>query len=157
MGDVARRYFERVTGHALELSRPMPMSGMEVIEALWPLNAVFTPLHARLKTLRYEGCFEADADAAIETDPSASAWPALPLGVLRVLLERQQQMLVVAGANQAAGTAAVTFIPHDLPDAHRTAAVALLFLHGMKLPWPPGDRSRDAALTAAPPGSGRPH
>lgn len=157
MSDVAQRYFEQVTGHALALSRPVPLSGMEVVEALWPLNAVFTPLFARLKTLRYEACFEVDADAAIEADPNGSDWSALPLGALRVLLERQQQMLVMASANEAAGNDAVTFIPHDLPAGHRTAAVALLFLHRMKLPWPVADRSQDAALTAAPPGSGRPH
>ncbi len=60
-----------------------------------------------------------------------------PAGVVCVLLERHKQMLVVAMANEAAGNP-VTYLPSGLSPEQKCIALALLFLRGMTLPWPPG-------------------
>ncbi len=46
-------------------------------------------------------------------------------------------MLVVAMANEAAGNP-VTYLPSGLSPEQKCIALALLFLRGMTLPWPPG-------------------
>ena len=59
-----------------------------------------------------------------------------------MLLERHQQWLVVATANEVEGNDIVTHLPADLPESHWLPALMLSMLHGMELPWPPGDRSQ---------------
>ena len=142
--DLFNEFAEQVLGRPLNTVKPQWMSGWQVVEALWPLNEIFRPVIVRLRTIPYNPEFEVEADAAIALLASnANAWRSadLPAGALRVLLERQQQMLVVAAANEAAGNMRVMPIPPGFSESQRTVAAVLFFLHGMKLPQPPADRS----------------
>lgn len=156
--DLMRDYIERVTGKPLSTMRPQPLTGFDAVEALWPLNERFRPALARIKSLAYDAAFELEADEAIEglaKDPIAD-WSALSAGAWRVLLERQQQGIMVALANEKAGNPLIT-IPAALTVAQRTAVVALFLLHSMKLPWPPEDRSGFALPAGSARASLRPH
>lgn len=119
------------------------LSGMEVVEALWPLNDLLRPHLADIGTLPYESLHEAEADAAIAgyVAHGAKAWANLSAGVWRVLMERHQQALVVASANEAAGNAAFMTIPAALPKASLQGAAMIYLLYGMTLPFPVKPRS----------------
>lgn len=133
------------------------LSGWQVVELLWPLNERFRPLFQRIATVPYNDAFSADADTAIERMVFDSAdWADLPAGVWRVLLERQQQMLRVALANEMTGTPLMS-LPAALPHGALPAAAMLFWLHGMRLPFPPADRSGSALPPAAALASLRPH
>lgn len=125
------------------MERPEFLTGLQVIDALWPLVERLQPLHARLSSLAYDPAFELQADAAIEdlsNNPEA-LWADLPGDVVRVLSERVQQGITLAAANEAQGNK--QFMP-SLPGltAQDTTVLAALFvLHRMKLPWPPGHQS----------------
>lgn len=123
---------------------PVPVSGWEVVEALWPLNDLFRPNLELIRSMKYESQFGNEVDSALEAaaragsldslgEMSAQAW--------RVFLERHQQMLVVAMANEIAQNP-ITLLPMKLTGVNRTLVVALFFLHSMTLPEPPADRSR---------------
>lgn len=134
-------FVERSVGRPLESLRPEPLSGWEAVEALWPLNELFSPHLYQIRSLPYDNAFEPDADDAIEALATANAsWNSLPAGAWRVLLERQQQGISVALANEQAGRPLIP-IPSGLTPDQRTVVVALFLLHGMKLPWPAADRS----------------
>lgn len=141
---LAIEYFESILGKPLSQFPPMPVSGWEVVEILWPLNEIFRPLLYRIRSIRYDERFESAADKAIEKyiklNNFKKAWDGLPGEVWRVLLERHIQLLAVALANEMAGNP-VTVLPPGLPDSARLSGIMLLLLHGMKLPWPPEDRS----------------
>lgn len=128
-----------------EWGKPRMLSGMDVVAALWPLNDLFRPHLADVGQLPYEPSCEADADAAIEgfIGHGASAWVNLPASVWRVLMERHQQALVVASANEAVGNSAFMTVPAELPDASIPGAAMIYMLHGMKLPYPVKQRSAD--------------
>jgi hypothetical protein len=128
-----------------EWGRPRRLSGMEVVEALWPLNDLFRPHLGDVGMLPYEPQYEAGADSAIEgfVVHGVSAWAELPAGVWRVLMERHLQGLVVASVNEAAGNSAFMSVPVDLPDASIPNAAMIYMLHGMKLPYPVKKRSAD--------------
>ena len=155
-----RRLCEREIGRPLEQCRPVPVSGWETVRALWPLNAVLHPRYARLRSVRYDVAFAAEADAAIERladgVPAAAAWADLSPGAWRVLLERQQQALTLAAANEAAGNPPMV-MPEGLPAGARTAYAALFLLWSMKLPFPPADRSTRDLPEGDPPASMRQH
>lgn len=114
------------------------LSGMEVVEALWPLNDLFRPHLSSAGTLPYESRHEAEADLAIErfVGNGEAAWADLSPGVWRVLIERHQQALVVGCANEAAGNKSVMTIPAALPQESITGAALIYMLHGMALPYP---------------------
>lgn len=152
MSDVARTYFERVIGHALERSTPVLLSPDDVLEAAWPLNELMRSVAPRVAGLPYDAAHEAAADAAIVADPSGAAWAALPDSVLRVLQERHRQLLLLASANKAANARSMTAIPHDLPSTHRLAAVTLLLMHSMRALEP---LSGNPAPSSAAPSPGR--
>lgn len=139
----------QVTGMPLMSQRPVYLSGLQVVEALWPLNEVFRPKLAMVRGLPYDPLFEREADEAIASRalglPGAD-WDSLPAGAWRVLLERLQQAIVVAAANEAAGNLLMP-IPDGFPENARTAAAMLFLLHQMKLPFPIADRS-DMTLPA---------
>jgi hypothetical protein len=120
-----------------EWGAPRVLSGMNVVESLWPLNDLFRPHLNDVGELPYESRYEAEADAAIEgyVVNGEGAWTKLPAGVWRVLMERHQQALVVACANEAAGNAAFMTIPAALPEAAIRAAAMIYMLHGMTLPY----------------------
>lgn len=142
--EAAREYFEKIIGHPLELSKPEPVSGWDLVVTLWPLNEIFQPVIHRVRTVKYRDRHEAPADQAIldfSVDPRAETWAGLPVGTWRVLLERHQQLMVVALANEMAGNT-FTYLPSTLPDDARLAGVMLLLLYQMKLPFPVADRSR---------------
>lgn len=142
--DLAFAFFERIFGMPLEQIQPVPVSGWELVEILWPLNDYFRPRLDRIKTLHYDPSCEAAADYAIEAfadHPILETWRELPLPVWRVLLERQQQLILVALVNEKEGNT-ITHLPDGLPDSARLPGVMLLLLHGMKLPWPAKDRAR---------------
>lgn len=158
--DLFNAYAEKVLGKPLDSVRPQHLSGWQVVEALWPINEVFRPLISRLRTLSYNADFEEEADAAIELlAENINAWhdATLSAGALRVLLERQQQMIVVACANEAAGNLRVMPIPPGFSANQRTIAAVLFFLHGMKLPFPIIDRTGFEVPSGGPPESLRQH
>ena len=141
--DPLRVFLERVIGRSLDGMRPHFLTGWQVIESLWPLVEQLQPLHARLESLAYDAAFEPQADAALEalaTNPAA-AWADLPSDVLRVLSERVQQGITVAGLNGEARNTQFMAIPPGLTAQQTTVAAALSLLHRMKLPWPPGHQS----------------
>ena len=129
------------------------LSGWRVVELLWPLNDMFRARWEKIRHLPYIAGFESHADAAIRAfaeAPGAGTWAALPNGVWRVLLERHQQMIAVALANEAAGNPVIS-LPAGLSEDDQRIGLMLLFLLEMKLPWPPTDRSRDPAPPVLPP------
>ena len=143
--NLALAFLEKALGRPLDGVEPVPVSGWRVVEILWPLNSIFKPGIERIKTVAYRPAFETEADKAIEAfaaNPNAATWVNLSPGAWRVLLERHQQMLVVAMANEAAGNNSLTRLPFGLPKAAELPGVMLLFLHSMKLPYPPEDRSQ---------------
>jgi len=140
--NLMKQYVQRAVGKPLEALRPEPLSGWDAVEALWPLNDLFRPYLHQIRSLGYDKSFEAEADAAIEalTTAGASGWSDLSAGAWRVLLERHQQGIAVALANEQAGNPLMP-IPSGLMSEQRTIVVALFLLHGMKLPWPAADRT----------------
>lgn len=153
-----RSYIESATGRPLETFRPQPLSGWSAVEALWPLNDRFRPVLALIKAIRYEPRFEREADAAIAglTHQPPDDWAEVSPGAWRVLLERQQQGIMVALANEHAGNTLMS-IPVGLSPSQRTVVVALFLLYQMPLPWPPDDRSGLELPIGDPPESLRPH
>lgn len=117
---------------------PRVFSGMDVVEALWPLNDIFRPYASTIGELPYETRYEADADTAIENyvAQGAAAWKDLPAGVWRVLMERQQQALVTGVANETAGNQNVMTVPKALPEAAILNVAMIYMMHGMTLPFP---------------------
>lgn len=140
--DPFQDFLERGLGIDLDTVQPIQLSGWQCVEALWPFNDLFRPAIARIRSLAYDPSFETEADAALEllgADTNAS-WGNLSAGAWRVLLERQQQAILLALANELSGNPVMP-IPPRLSPEQTTTAVALFLLHGMKLPWPPSDRS----------------
>lgn len=131
-------------GRDLSTTQPKSLTGMQVIRALWPLNAVFRPHLARIRTVKYRSRCEVGADQAIKAfsvSPTAAAWENNTPGVWRVLLERHQQLLTVAALNHGQGNLQFTSLPDGLPDHAVMPGLMLLWLHSMKLPFPVEDRS----------------
>lgn len=141
--ELAQAYFERVLGPAAS-PRMVPLSPWEFVAILWPLNAVFRPHIHRIRTIRYRSKFEPRADEAIETfadQPDASTWEGLHAGTWRVLLERHQQAVEMALANDAASRNIMTYLPESVPANARLPGLMLLWLHSMELRWSPTDRA----------------
>lgn len=141
--DLMTAFVERTLGRPIGATRPVKLSGADTAAALWELNDLFRTNLAQLRTLAYDPAFEAETDVVIEAVvmryPGAT-WSALSAGAWRVLLERHQQALVVALANEAAGNPVMS-IPEGFPESARTGAAVLFLLHGMTLPFPAADRS----------------
>ncbi|GLT22666.1 hypothetical protein GCM10007933_21260 [Zoogloea oryzae] len=116
---------------------PKPVTGNEMLEALWPLNDVFRPHMRDVGALPYEAQYEQAADAAIEKflGEGIDAWRELPAGVWRVLMERHTQSLVAATVNELAGNPMMS-VPVEFPSAHLQGVAMIYMLHGMKLPYP---------------------
>ncbi|PHR52925.1 MAG: hypothetical protein COA47_17430 [Robiginitomaculum sp.] len=144
MSEVAELYFEHILGKPLEECLPRDVSCKETCAILWQLNDIFRPHIHRIRTLEYFSEKEEEADRAIEVfafNPVPQAWDNISPGAWRVLLERQQQILVAINVNEIKGRENFTFMPADLPETYLLPGLMLLLLHGMKLPWPPDDRS----------------
>lgn len=152
---LAFQYFEEILGKPLQNITPIPVTGWEVVEIVWPLNEIFRPFMTRIGTIKYDARYEAAADEAIEKyvrNQSAKTWEKLHGEVWRVLLERHLQLMVVAIANERAGNPVIVF-PSGLPASARLGGIMLLLLHGMKLPWPAEDRSQFEFPEGGPPSS----
>ncbi len=156
--DLFQAFAESVLGKPLDTVRPIHLSGWQCVEALWPLNQRFHAAIERIRSLPYDATFEPEADGAIERliDDANAGWDDLAAGAWRVLLERQQQALVVALANEVQGNPLMPIPPGFSPE-QTTVAVALFLLHGMKLPWPPVDRSGLVIPTGSARTTLRPH
>jgi hypothetical protein len=141
---LAFKYFENVMGMPLDQIQPVPIDGWKLVEILWPLNDLFRPYLSRIRTIKYNRKFEEEADKAIELyvrNQNPRDWNNLAGETWRVLLERHQQLLVVALANEHAGNPSITQIPFGLPHSALLPGIMLLLLHSMELPWPPEDRT----------------
>jgi hypothetical protein len=135
--------------------KPRELSGMEVVEALWPLNDVFRPHLPDIGALPYDPALETEADQAIENfirGDGGAAWDNLPPAVWRILLERHTQALVVAAANEAAGNPLMT-IPEDLPEHAWLCAAMLYLMYQMQLPYEVKHRLPDEFPPAGSPAS----
>jgi len=141
--DLFRAFVLKTIGKPPDATRPVWLSGRDVVEALWPINERFRPNIHQIRTLPYRAADEAEADRAIEDfvfgRPGAD-WSRLGAGAWRVLLERQQQGIAVALASELAGNPLIP-VPDGLPPSSRAAAAMLSMLHGMRLPFPAEDRS----------------
>jgi len=140
---------------------PVPVSGWQLTEILWPLNAVFRPYMERIRSVEYSLHFEAEADKAIERfaeNPRPETWNDVSPGAWRVLLERYLQLLKVAQLNEMAGVEnIITVLPAGLPKDAELPGVMLLVLHGMKLRLPLSDISRLQLPEIPPPKTMRQH
>jgi hypothetical protein len=150
----------QVMGRALDGLKPVPISGWQAVEALWPLNERFRPQVHQIRALPYLAAYEDEADAAIAAlalNRPGADWSGLSGEAWRVLLERQQQILTVAVANEVAGNTKFMSIPSGLPKAAWTGFAMLFWLHRMKLPFPVEDRSGYELPAGTPPTSLRRH
>ncbi|MDN5870050.1 MAG: hypothetical protein L0H73_04945 [Nitrococcus sp.] len=141
--ELAKAYFESVLDKPLSQMQYVQLGGMRVLEILWPVNDIFRHRLNEIRGIPYSKHHGREADAAIEAfsaKPVAQTWQDFEPIVWRVLLERHHQMLMVAATNEVQGFP-LTSVPDDLPESAVLPAVMLLLLHGMQLPWPPGDRS----------------
>ena len=140
---LAISYFERFLDKPFEQAEANPIFGWKLVEILWPLNDIFRPNIEQIKTIKYREKFEKRADRAIEKfayNPHPKTWSGLEPGTWRVLLERHQQLIAVALANELEGNP-VTILPSGLPLNSQLGGVMLLLLHSMTLPGPAGDQS----------------
>lgn len=64
--DLIKAYVEHALGRPLETCRPVPLTGWQAVEALWPLNERFRPNIHQIRSLPYDAAFEPEADGAIE-------------------------------------------------------------------------------------------
>ena len=136
----AEAFFQRCLGEGRRAAAPVRLSGEEVTALLWPFNEVFRPRLSEVEQVAYDPRFDAAADSAIDDLAMTMDIKVLgqgPTELVRVLLERHRQLLVVAQANQRAGTHVFTTLPYGLSPDQQRVGVALLLLRGMQLPWPP--------------------
>ena len=136
----AEEFFERCLGSDWRTAAPVRLSGEQVAALLWPFNEVFRPRLSEVEQVAYNPQFEAAADSAIDDLATTMDIEVLgqgPAELVRVLLERHKQLLVVAKANELSGNPVVTTLPYGLSPDQQRVGVALLLLRGMQLPWPP--------------------
>jgi hypothetical protein len=154
-----RAFVLRAMGESLDSLPVAWLDGWETVEALWPINERFRPNIHQIRSLPYDKTKEAAADRAIEAlvmDWPGADWANLEGSVWRVLLERQQQGIIVALANEAEGKRLMP-VPSGLPVSARTGAAMIFLLHQMKLPFPASDRSGFELPVGALPASLRRH
>lgn len=153
--DLAKDFFETILG-PLHNIPPVPLSALEFIEAMWPLNDVFRSRIHQIRAIPYRPKLESQADKAIElfaAQPQVGTWSKQPTGVWRVLFERHLQLQVVASANVVAGNRKFTSIPDGLPEDQRLPGLMLLWLHSMELPMPIENRAETELPEAFDPAS----
>ncbi|EPL7527866.1 hypothetical protein RG484_001609 [Morganella morganii] len=134
--DLMYRFIEKERNTSLDKLPPVPVSGKQASEFLWPLNARFKNKYELIKTATYLCKYEKPADKAIENYVFLNdSWDKLPLHVWRVLLERQIQALMLFTASDL-HQPSVMSVPIGLTADQNTKFAALFWLHGMKLPFP---------------------
>jgi len=156
--ELLEEYTERELGRPRDGLEPEFLSGWQVIEALWPLNDIFRPVWEQVSSVPYQAQYESAADQAIERYVfSGVVWDEqMPAGVWRVLLERQQQAIMVATANEIEGNPLMP-VPRGFPETARTGLAMLFLLHQMVLPFELQDLSALEWPAATHPGSLRKH
>lgn len=113
------------------------------MESLWALLQELRADFPRIAPIKYNAAYENEADDAIVKRFLGSpieTW-FMSEGAWRVWYERLTQMIIVAGLNEAAGNNEFMPVPIGCPESALTPAVALYFLHGLELPYPPFDQS----------------
>ncbi|OVZ94871.1 hypothetical protein CBW58_02020 [Yersinia frederiksenii] len=126
----------------LEACPPESIDGDTALEYLWPLQDRFRPRLHQLRTISYRRQYEREADKAIRNYVlEDDDWSDLPLVVLRVLLERYQQAIILCVANVSAGNRSLMHMPVSLSLSARTKFVTAFWLYLMKLPYPVTDES----------------
>jgi len=147
-------YIDRELGTARNDGMPhewLSISGDQVIDLLWPLNAIFHPVIHQVKSVSYQPRYEADADEAIERYVfDGISWDGQEPGVWRVLLERQHQAIMVAMANELVDNPMFS-MPSGLSESARTCVAMLFWLHRMKLPFPVREQGTLELPEAMPP------
>lgn len=134
---------EQVLGYSLESCRPVGLGGYDTLESLWPLNDIFRPHLHRLKTVRYKEQHEVAADEAIKNFVlNGDDWSSLSPVVLRVLLERHQQAILLCTANALADNPVVMYAPAELTGIDLTKFAIVFLWHSMSLPYPVTDESQ---------------
>ncbi|MEX9876194.1 hypothetical protein AB7X03_22610 [Providencia rettgeri] len=130
------KLIEKELGVSLDTLQPMPVTGNQALEYLWPLNSRFKEKIEQIKTASYLPKYEKQADKAIESYVFHNDnWDNIPLHTWRVLLERQTQALMLFVSSEATNTSLLS-MPLGLPSDLRTKFVVLFWLHGMTLPFP---------------------
>ena len=120
-------------------------SARETTELLWIMMKALQDLppdaSAALDAQPYDATGAAEFDAmleAMEADPTAE-FGVKTLAAASVWRERVFQGIMVAELNELAGTPTLV-PPRQMPKHLREVAAALLWLHRMDLPFPPGSR-----------------
>lgn len=135
------RYVEMVINKPINNTQPVYVSGLQVVEALWPLNDVFGENFEAIKGFPYDVSFEVEADQAIEDFIfNGSQLGNISAGAWRVLLERHEQALLLASVNEVEGNNLMP-VPAEFPASALLGAAMLFLLHQMKLPFPIVDRT----------------
>lgn len=119
------------------------LDGMQVVEALWPMNDVFRKNHNQISAIVYSPAFEAEADQALAAHASGQFWTISnpSAGAWRVLMERHIQSMTLALANYVQGNSKVLTVPQTLPKSHYGIAAMLFFQWSMVLPFPVENRA----------------
>ena len=141
--DAAIKFLEETMGKSLDDCVPVPVSPDEYLTIMWSLNDAFKEHVHLIKSVKYNKAFEKRADKAIDEfafGDGVAAWAKLSAGTWRVLLERHMQVLTVALANKAAQDESITVIPQGFPAEKKQAALMLLLLRDMQLPFPANDQ-----------------
>ncbi len=130
-------------GIDLHDTEPLPLSGWQFVEAVWPLNERFRPVIERIRSIDYDKAFIEEANEAIRRfiNHDNPNWDDISAGAWRVLLERQQQSITSAVGHFELNNLPVTHIPSGLTENQLTPVVSLLSLHNMQLPFPIAERS----------------
>lgn len=134
--DLMCRFIEKERNISLDKLQPVPVSGSQAREFLWPLNAKFKDKYELIKTASYLHKYEKSADKAIENYVFRNdTWDTLPLHVWRILLERQAQALTLFTVSDLSQKSVMS-APAGLTVEQNTKFTALFWLHGMTLPFP---------------------
>lgn len=139
--ELIQAYVLQATGQALQTFSPVPLSATTVLQTLWPMHERFRPALYQIRSVAYSPTFEVEANEAIEALLlQGDDWADLSPGAWRVLLERHQQLLLVALMLERQGKP-MSQVPDGVGEAVQSAVAIADLLHSMKLPLPPEDRS----------------
>lgn len=148
-------FFTKTLGDGWQILPFLSLDGMEVVEALWPMNDVFRAHHDQISSIAYSAEFETEADQALQLFVEGNTWTSNSPspGAWRVLMERHLQSLTMAVANDLHGNKQFMPIPQGLPVSARQAAAMLWLQWAMALPFPVKSRASFHWPDTLPPGS----
>lgn len=132
------KYLEETMGISSSRFIPKPVSADEVGKLFWDL---FKGDYKNISGLPYQVEYEADADQAVlDYVYLGKSWDSQSAAILRIIMERQIQMISSAYGLQAEGRPIIS-LPKNFPDAKRKPALFLALLYQTELPLPVSDRS----------------